>query len=503
MYIVHIASELAPIAKVGGLGDVVYGLSKEQQKNGNRVEIILPKYDVLKYDSIKDFTLEMSDLWSFESGSSVHNTVWKGEVDHLTTYFIEPHSQSYYFNRGHIYGSSDDIERFLYFSRAALEFLYKQGRKPDIIHIHDWPTAIVAPLIEYLYRDLGFQVGGVVLTIHNIQYQGKCTPSHLTRIGLRGEDFRSFDRMQDPENLFCLNILKGGLVYSDYVTTVSPRYREEIKTKEGGSGLDSVVRAYHSKIRGILNGIELETWNPAKDPHLPYPYPPNPTFIDTVRKQKMENRKALFDKLHVQFTNTPLVSCVTRLTKQKAPHLIKSAIHYTLSKNGSFVLLGAANDPETQQEFNHLKDYYKDNPRLYIGLYFDESLAHLIYAASDAFIIPSLFEPCGLTQMIAMRYGAVPIARKTGGLADTVLDVDDPNIPSEEKTGFSFETADEGGVHYALERVFKTFYHEPKQWESLIKNCLNKDFSWKKSAISYQKVYQLALFKNTPLCAVS
>ncbi|MBS0584934.1 MAG: glycogen synthase [Verrucomicrobia bacterium] len=503
MYIVHIASECAPIAKVGGLGDVVYGLAKEQQKNGNRVEIILPKYDILKYDCLQNLKVERGDLWSFEENNQIHNTIWRADLESLTTYLIEPHHEAYYFNRGYIYGGSDDIERFLYFSRTALEFLYKQDKKPDIIHIHDWPTAIVAPLVHHLYRDLGFHWKGIVFTIHNMEHQGKCFPSHLSRIGLRGEDFRSFDKMQDPNNPSLLNLLKGGIVFSDYVTTVSPRYREEIKTPEGGAGLDRVVRAYSSKIKGILNGIEVESWNPAKDPHLPFPYPSNPTFISTIRKQKEENKKALCKKLQIQADGKPLIGCVTRLVKQKAPYLIKEAIHYTLENNGSFVLLGTPGDQEIRNTFEHLKESYRGHPNLYIGLYFDESLSHLIYAASDGFIIPSLYEPCGLTQMIAMRYGAVPIARKTGGLADTVFDSDDTSIPKEGRTGFCFETADRGGVEYALQRVFETFRNEPAKWDSLIKNGVSCDFSWKKAALTYQKIYFLALLRNRPLAELA
>jgi starch synthase len=493
MYIIHIASEFAPIAKTGGLGDVVHGLAKEQKGLGNTVEVIIPKYDILKYRFIESLQVEMQDLWSYEDSTKYHNTVWKGFVDGITTLFVEPHHNQYYFNRGCIYEGISDVERFLYFCKTTVEYLYKSGKKPDIIHIHDWPTAIIAPLIQDIYRGVGFECGGVVLSIHNIEYQGKCLPSSLSRIGLRGDDYRTEARMQDPINPSFVNLLKGGIIYADFFTTVSPRYAEEIKTAEYGFGLDPVVKEYEFKLRGILNGIELETWNPAKDIHLKALYPPNATFKDKVIEQKGINKEELLKLLNLQHTKGPLIGCVTRIAEQKGPKLIQDAIHSVMHHNGSFVLLGVASDPLLAEEFERIRNQYKETKRLHINLTFDEPLARQIYAASDAMIIPSLFEPCGLTQMISMRYGTIPIVRRTGGLADTVFDIEDTSVPAEKRTGFVFSDPEAQSLLHTLDRVYSCYEHAPEKWRQLVQNGLQLDLSWKSSAIKYQKVYTWAI----------
>ncbi len=492
MYIVHVASELAPIAKAGGLGDVVHGLAKEQKALGNTVEVIIPKYDIINYSLIENLQIEMKDLWSYEDSTEYHNTIWKGLVDGITTLFVEPHHNQYYFNRGAIYAGFSDVERFLYFCKTTVEYLYKSGKKPDIIHIHDWPTAIIATLIQDIYRGVGFQCGGVVFTIHNIEHQGKCLPSSLSRIGLRGEDYRTESRMQDPTNPSFVNLLKGGIVYSDFLTTVSPRYAEEIKTEEYGFGLNHTIKEYEHKLRGILNGIELETWNPATDTHLKALYPPNATFKDKITAQKRINKEDLLKLLNLRHTEGPLIGCVTRIAEQKGPKLLQDAIHSVMHRDGSFILLGVVNDARLAEEFEQIRNQYKDTKRLHINLTFNEPLARQIYAASDAIIIPSLFEPCGLTQMISMRYGTLPIVRRTGGLADTVFDVEDASISSEKRTGFVFSDPEAHSISHVLDRVYHYYKHEPEKWRQLIQNGLQLDLSWKSSAIKYQKVYNWA-----------
>src|SRR3990167_5191560 len=339
MYIVHIASEFAPLIKVGGLGDVVHGLAKEQALQGHRVEIVLPKYDLIQYQNLKHFSLEMGDLWSFEDSSRYHNAVWSGYVNQVKALLIEPHHNQYYFNRGTVYGAHDDVERFLYFSRTACEFLHFKKERPDIIHLHDWPTAALAPIIKHIYRHLGFSYGALVLTIHNAEHQGRCSTANLSRIGLRGEDFRTTERLQDPKDPSLLNLLKGGIIYADSFTTVSPTYAKEIMTPLVGFGLDKVIRKHESRLTGILNGIELESWNPANDPCIPFPYTTNPTFIDTILKSKEVNKETLYKKLGLKASKGPLIACISRLAKQKGPRLIAEAIHYTLKQNGSFILL--------------------------------------------------------------------------------------------------------------------------------------------------------------------
>ncbi|MBM3193811.1 MAG: glycogen synthase [Chlamydiae bacterium] len=496
MYIVHIASEFAPLVKVGGLGDVVHGLAKEQALMGHDVELILPKYDIIQYQNIKNLTLEMSDLWSFEDSSRYHNAVFCGIVDNIKVHLIEAHHNHYYFNRGKVYGAPDDIERFLYFCRAVSEFLHLQKRKPDIIHIHDWPTAPIAPIIKHIYKDLGFSYGSIILTIHNIEHQGKCSPANLSRIGLRGEDFRTEERLADPKDPSILNLLKGGIVYSDAFATVSPTYAKEIMTPSSGFGLDGAVRRFEDKFSGILNGIELDCWNPASDKSLFFPYPTNATYIETILRSKEANKEALFNKLEMQPTKGPLIACISRLVKQKGPKFIIHAIDYVLKQNAAFILLGSSIDHEFENDFKELTSRYKNHPHFFAKLSFDEEFSHSLYAAADAIFMPSLFEPCGLTQMIAMRYGTVPIVHKTGGLTDTVTDIDNPKIPLILRNGFTFENPDPTSVERVLKRAISCYLTEKKRWRQLVQTGLAIDFSWKKSALSYESVYLETLKKK-------
>ncbi len=492
MHIVHLTSELSPVAKAGGLGDVVHGLAKQQRQRGHQVEVILPRYDTVQFEAFGDLKIAMRDLWSYENSTQVHNSVWSTHIDTVPTYLIEPHHSAYYFNRGKIYGEPDDVARFLYFTKTALEFLLKSRKQPDIIHIHDWPTAVAAPLIRDVYHKLGLSPGAVILTIHNLHHQGKCSARDLSQIGLRGGDFLTEQSMQDPRDPTLINLLKGGIEFSDAVTTVSPRYAEEIKTTIGGAGLHETILKNSSKIYGILNGIETELWNPAKDHYLIRNYTPDPSHIRQVLKNKKSNKDLLLKKLRIQPTKGPLISCITRLVHQKCPDLIKEAILYTLEKKGQFILLGSAPDEEIEREFLKLKN----NPRLqegaFIQLSFDEVFAHQLYAAADAIIIPSLYEPCGLTQMIGMRYGTVPIVRKTGGLADTVFDIDLSDKPLHLRTGFSFDFPDPTGIHWVIDRVFDCYQNDPKKWQTIMQNGFNVDLSWSRSEKDYERIYRTA-----------
>ena len=501
MRIVHVATEFAPLAKAGGLGDVVYGLAREQAKMGHEVEVIIPKYDIIKCGNLENFSLEMGDLWSFEDSSRYHNAVWTGTIDNIKVHLIEPHHNSFYFNRGKIYGASDDIERFMYFCRTAGEYLHQQNKRADIVHLHDWMTAPLAPILKTIYRDLGFSFGSVVLTIHNIEHQGHCSPANLSRIGLRGEDFRTEERLQDPKKPSVINLLKGGIVYSDAFTTVSKTYAKEIASPLHGFGLDSVVRKYESKFSGILNGIETETWNPETDPFLTFTYPTNATFIDTVQKTKTANKDALFKKLNMKPSKGPLIACISRLAAQKGPKLILHAIHYALKQNASFILLGSSIDPEFEKEFYDLERIYKNHPHFHMKLTFDEAFSHELFGSADTILIPSIFEPCGLTQMIGMRYSTIPVTSKTGGLSDTVFDLDNQKIPYNQRNGFTFDHPDNASVERALKRTITCYETDKKRWRQLMQNSLNMDFSWKKSAITYNQIYTETLKKIPQITA--
>lgn len=481
MYIIQLASELSPVAKVGGLGDVVFGLSEELAQKGHEVEIIIPKYDSLDFRALKNLKVEQRELWSFEGPYRYNNTVWSAEAGRLKILLIEPHHPKHYFNRGKIYDCPDDSDRFTYFTRTALEYLFKRGRPCDALHCHDWPTALSPVLYKEMYQKMGLSIKKTVMTIHNLQHQGKCAPANLSRIGLRGEDFLTPEKLQDPYSPGLLNLLKGGIVYADFLTTVSPNYEKEIKTAPGGCGLDKVLVQYQHKLKGILNGLDETYWNPSTDPHLIARY-----TKAGVKKGKGENRKHILTHFGLVEKNAPIVASVGRLVPQKSPELILYALKRTLEKGGQFLLLGTTADPALEKAFLA----YADSGNAAINLDYDESMAHLFFAAADMFIIPSLFEPCGLTQMIAMRYGAVPIARKTGGLADTVFDWDTSTKPLAERNGFTFDFPDTQGVDWALDRALRLWKEDPKTWKKIQSQGMSVDFSWAHAAPEYLKIYQ-------------
>jgi len=482
MHVIHIASELAPIAKVGGLADVVFGLARETQKKGHTVEILIPKYDCLDYTALKNLKPVFRELWSFDGPYRYHNTIWSAEVQGLNVLLLEPHHPGYYFSRGSIYGSPDDVDRFIYFSRAALEYLFKSGKTPDILHIHDWPTALVAPLYKEMYIPLGFRTKGIVQTIHNLQHQGKCSPQNVTRAGLRGEDLLTPAKMQDPFLPSNLNLLKGGIEYSDFITTVSPTYEKEIKTVEGGCGLHMLLTKHSNKLKGILNGIDFEYWNPAVDQLLPAKYD-----LKTAQQGKSANKTELRKKFGLKESKGPLVCAISRLVPQKGPELIVYGLKKTIEKEGQFILLGSPAGPEMTLQFHALQKELSKNKNTAIHLEYDEALAHLTYAASDMILIPSLSEPCGLSQMIGLRYGSVPLVRFTGGLADSVFDVETSKKPDNERNGFVFDFPDTSGVDWALDRAFKSY--KGSKWSTLVEQGMKCDYSWSRSADAYLKIY--------------
>jgi starch synthase len=494
MHIIHIASELAPLAKVGGLADVLLGLSRELSWKGHDVDIIIPKYDCMDSNQIRDLSIVYYDLMSYYDGNWYSNTVWMGWVENLRVYFIDPHHPRYFFNRGCFYGCEDDIERYLYFSRASLEFLFKKQIRPDILHLHDWHTAIVPVLYKDMYSKLGFTGLKTVYTIHNLEYQGKCSTSDLDKIGLKGSDYLTDEKLKDTNSAVSINLLKGGIVYSDFVTTVSPNYAKEVKTPEGGRGLDKVLIQYQDKFTGILNGVDYSYWNPEIDRYLPVHYssremPANKKDRNTLDK-KAFIKKILRERLTLSEDHRPLVGCITRLVPQKGTDLIKHALIHTLEKGGQFVLLGSSPIPSITEEFHALNHFYADHPHVHMILHYQEELSHLIYAASDMFIVPSIFEPCGLTQMIALKYGGVPIVRRTGGLADTIFDVDNSKLSFEKTNGYTFDIPEPKEIAGALDRAFDCWFHAPDRWRKLMINGMNVDYSWNKSSNLYLDIYK-------------
>ncbi|CAL9015800.1 unnamed protein product [Prunus brigantina] len=500
LHVVHIAAEMAPllILQVGGLGDVVAGLGKALQKKGHLVEIVIPKYDCMQYDLVRDLRALDVVLESYFDGRLFKSKVWVGTVEGLPVYFIEPLHPDRFFWRGQFYGERDDFKRFSFFSRAALELLLQSGKKPDIIHCHDWQTAFVAPLYWDLYAPKGLNSARICFTCHNFEYQGTAPASELGSCGLDVNQLNRPDRMQDNSSHDRINAVKGAVVFSNIVTTVSPTYAQEVRTAEGGHGLHSTLNFHSKKFIGILNGIDADAWNPATDAHLKVQYNANDL------QGKAENKEDIRRNLGLSSADVrrPLVGCITRLVPQKGVHLIRHAIYRTLELGGQFVLLGSSPVHHIQAllylslEFEGIANHFENHDHIRLILKYDDSLSHSIFAASDMFIIPSIFEPCGLTQMIAMRYGSIPIVRKTGGLNDSVFDVDDDTIPVQFRNGYSFSSADERGVNGALERAFDLYTSKPDSWQQLVEKVMNMDFSWDSSASQYEELYSKSVARS-------
>ena len=490
MFITMIASECAPVAKVGGLADVVQGLSRELSIRGNAVEVILPKYDCMRYDHIWGLQVTYENLQVPWFNGHISCTVWFGFVHGLKCFFIEPHSSEHFFERGTYYGFLDEHLRFAFFSKAALEFLYKTGKRPDIIHTHDWQTALVPVMLYELYRYQGMEYQRVVHTIHNFKHQGIVGEDLLWFTGLgRPDYYYARDRLQDDFNPTALNLTKGAVTYANFVTTVSPQHAREATETDQGFGLGHTLHRYREKFGGVLNGLDYEYWNPETDPYIPHPY--NAERLD----DKFANKKALRDRLMLREGLKPLVAYVGRLDTQKGVHLIRHALFYSLQRGAQFVLLGSSPELGINGEFWHLKHELNDNPDCHLEIGFDEELAHLIYAGADLIVVPSMFEPCGLTQMIALRYGAVPVVRAVGGLVDTVFDRDYSDRPPEQRNGYSFRDADNPGLESALSRAFGLWWDYPEEFHRLARQGMAYDYSWNHPGSDYLNIYNYVRHK--------
>lgn len=444
LFVAHVASEMAPIAKAGGLGDVVTALGRAVQEEGHDVEIVIPKYDCIDYGQVKDLKLDREFMWE-----GIQVKVWKGIVEELQTTFLEPCNGLVWV--GSIYTNmNSDRHRFGVFCACALHYLMSESsRRPSLLHCHDWQSAPIA----FMDR----QGVPCAFTIHNMDF---------------GAD-----------------LISRAVEMSNVSTTVSPTYAVEIGGHPG-------IAPHHEKFYGIRNGIDIDIWDPSSDSSLPVNY-----TDDNFVEGKQAAKRALRERMNLADGDVPIVGCVTRLTHQKGIHLIKHAAWRAMERGAQFVLLGSAPEPAIQADFDmlaeDLKTQYPDRARLWFA--YDEPLSHLIFAGSDMFLVPSMFEPCGLTQMIAMRYGTVPVVRRTGGLADTVFDVDDDVKKAEsvglETNGFSFDGADTGGLDYALNRGMSLYFSDKQAWTNLAKRAMLMDWSWTNPAQDYIELYHKAIEK--------
>ena len=480
-----VASEFAPAAKAGGLGDAVAGLSRELAIRGNAVEIILPKYASLRYPNIWGLEPCYRDLWVPWYGGSVRCTVWFGYAKGHKCFFIEPHSAASFFGRDRLYGYGDDAARFAFFSKAALEFMDQADKRPDIIHCHDWQTGFVPVLLREQYR-AAMPDTRVCYTIHNFRHQGTSDERLLwaTQLG-RPDYFLDADRLGDDFHYRGLNPMKGGVAYSSFVTTVSPNHADEALYGDGGAGLGRTLKEHQEKFRGVLNGIDYDVWNPETDPLLAAHYSAGKI------ENKYRNTSALRDRFWLRKTHSPVVAYVGRLDEQKGMHLVHHALFYTLAHGGQFVLIGDAHhDDSISSHFWHLKDSLNDNPDCHLEIGYREELAHLIYAGADLLVVPSLFEPCGLAPLIGMRYGAVPVVRATGGMIDTVFDHDHSGRRMADRNGYVFHHTDNQAIESGLSRALRLWSARPSEFRALAANCMRADYSWARPGQEYLEIYQ-------------
>ena len=499
LHVVHVTAEMAPLAKVGGLGDVITGLARSCAAKGHAVEVVLPYYECLPDDEIEglahvmDFEVPRGYFWDGEFVmGSLRTAAYSGRIGGCDVVLLRPDwDEANYFRGGGIYGGSyNETEAYLYFSRAALEFLKASGRQPQIIHVHEWQCSAVAMLYWEAYHQQGLDNSRVVLTIHNMDNTGECTAELFNMTGLDGNTFNTIERAMDERtighNPERMSLLKGGIVYSNGVTTVSPTYAEETRSGHGG-WLGGTLTLHNEKYHGILNGIDVDIWDPRTDPFLPVPFSPA-----TLREQGRGKRECKkFVRLGLGLADdedAPIVVCVSRLVPQKGIHLIRHAIHRTVEKGGQFILLGSGH---ADGDFRHLAEHeYKDHPQVKLMVTYSDPLSHHLFAAADVVLVPSMFEPCGLTQMIGLRYGALPVVRRTGGLADTIKDVDDSAVPEEQKNGFVFDGADEGALNGALDRAIKYYKERPTWWHEMSAKVADLDFSWDRSSEDYVALYR-------------
>lgn len=478
MNILFAASECAPFFKTGGLGDVMGALPKELAKNGNDVRVVLPYY-VQKLDQktrdeledVLDFTVEVG--WRKQ-----YCGIKKLVKERVTYYFID---NLYYFDRPDLYSYSDDGERFAFFQLAIIEMLEKIDFIPDVLHANDWQTAMIPVLLKDKYAWIAkLQDIKTVLTIHNILFQGVFDPGTL------GDFFGTGYATYHDEGLKYgdkLCWLKGALYYSDLVTTVSPSYAEEIQTPEFGYGLEHDLQKISYKLTGILNGIDYDTYNPAKDEIIPYQY-----TLENM-SGKRQNKEALQEKVGLPVDGeVALIGVVTRLDEQKGLQLIIDAMEELLThRHVQFVLLGTGKD-YYEEAFRYFTDRYPDKCQAVLS--FDSDLAQWFYAGVDLFLMPSLFEPCGLSQLNSLRYGTLPIVHEVGGLRDTV---EPYNEWTEEGTGFSFYDFTVQALLDTIDLALTVYYDRPESFKGIQSRAMNKNNSWEKSAQEYVDQYKYIL----------
>ena len=464
--VLMISSEAAPYAKSGGLGDVCGSLPKELKKLGVDIQLVIPKYQGIKEEDLTylgEFQVSLS--WRIQTAKIFYK---HGEVP---TYFI---ANDMYFNRENLYGYEDDQERFTFFCKAALDMLIFLEYYPDVIHCNDWQTGPICMYLKELYKKvICYAPIKTLFTIHNLQYQGNFPKKTMEMLGV------PYDCYNNGTVEFYGNVsyMKMGLMYADRISTVSETYAQEIQTPEYGYGMDGILRSRSNVLSGIVNGIDYLANNPQTDSELPFHY----SLKSIARKKK--NKTQLQNDLGLEEKDVPMITMITRLADQKGLDILAQCMEELLREDIQFVLLGTG-EQKYQDMFYEMVQRYPQ--KVSANFKFDDTMAKKIYAAGDIFLMPSLFEPCGLGQMFSLRYGNIPVVRKTGGLADTI---EHYNIQTKTGNGFVFETYDSNGLLWGIREALKVYAMGKKEWNQIIKNAMTSDYSWTKSAKKYSMLY--------------
>lgn len=479
MKLLFAATECAPFFKSGGLGDVLGALPKELAKQEHEVKVVLPYFVQLIPEEYKE---QMKDVANFTVEVGWRNQycgIKTLKQNGVTYYFID---NLYYFDRPALYGYDDDAERFAFFQLAAIEMLEVIDYIPEIFHVNDWQTAVIPVLLKDKYQwKIKLRDIRTVLTIHNLMFQGVYDQFVLFDLFGIGYDAFHEHGLKYYDNV---NFLKGGIYYSDLVTTVSPTYANEIQTPEFGMGLHEDLQKVDNKLVGLLNGIDYDSYDPETDDTIPA------TFSVDDLNGKAKDKEALQERVDLPVEpDIPLIGVVTRLDEQKGIQLIIDSLDELLGfRNVQLVLLGTGK-PYFEEAFRHFTNKYPDKFKGIID--FDVNLAQLIYAGCDLFLMPSAFEPCGLSQMNSMRYGTLPIVHEVGGLADTVIPY---NHETGEGTGFSFYDFDAQTMLDTIDHALTIYYDFPEQWEGLIVQAMEENNSWEHAAQAYIEQYKYLAF---------
>ena len=485
MKILFVASEAVPFVKTGGLADVVGALAPVLASQGHDVRVIIPQFSAIS----REYPAQMTHVCDFEVQLGWRRQYCGIEMikkDGVTWYFMD---NKYYFGRPYIYGmGGDEYERFGFFCRGVLNMLPLLDFQPEVIHCHDWQSGMIPALLKIQYSHLPFYTGiRTVFTIHNLQYQGIFGIREVQDVLGLGDSLWTDDKL---ECFGCANFMKAALVYADMITTVSPSYAEEIQTAYYGERLDGLLRARRQDLHGVLNGIDMAAYNPQTDPLI------EKNFSGEDLTGKKACKAALQKELGLDINpDIPVIGMVGRLSNQKGLDLVDYVIADIMRQDVQLVVLGMG-EGRYFNLFSWAEGEYKG--RVAARFTMDHALAHKIYAGADIFLMPSQFEPCGLSQMIAMRYGTVPIVRETGGLRDTVLSY---NEFSGEGNGFSFFNYNAHDMLHVIERAIGYYKNRRDIWETLQLRGMTGDYSWDHSAGEYMKLYHSLFDQKTPPAA--